>query len=90
MPSDGFGVRMGGKLVAQLLKFRPQVAMIIDFTIEHNSRFAAILKNGLIATLKINYFETSCTERKQIGGENALLVGTTVEESRHHVPNPFL
>jgi len=68
---------MRSKFVAQFLKFRSYVAVIVDFTIEDNSPFSVILKDGLIATLKINDFETGCAERKQIGGESALLIGTT-------------
>jgi hypothetical protein len=64
--------------------------MIVDFSIEDDSIFPVILKNGLISEFKIDDFQTGSAKGKQIRGENTLLIGTPVEESCHHVPSPLL
>ena len=41
--------------MAQFLKFRTDLQMIVDFAVEYDDCVAVVADQGLVATLKINH-----------------------------------
>jgi hypothetical protein len=79
---DSFCVGVGSETVAKRLKLFPQLEVIVDFAIKDNSPLAPVFQNGLIAALEVDDFQTCGTEGKGWRGENALLIGPAVMQSR--------
>ena len=84
---DGFGVAVDMKSVAERFQFGAQFQVVVDFAVEDDYGVAIGRKDGLVAAFEVNNLQASGAERADFGLEDALLVGSAMDEGRRGAPD---
>ena len=67
-------------MAANLLQFTADVSMVVDFAVERDDDVAILGNNGLIAPAEVDDLEPGRAQRGRLRLENALLVGSAVNQ----------
>jgi hypothetical protein len=80
---------MSTEHVAQSFQLRPQFKMVIDFSVEYDDCVAIARSDWLISGSQIEDLQAGCAQRAQAGGEDTLLVRSSMGQGRGSGANPF-
>jgi hypothetical protein len=75
-----FGIALRSEFVTAPFKLLPQVAVIVDFAIEHDDGLAVVTGEWLVAAAQVYDLQPNCAERDMRRFENTLLVGSAMRE----------
>ncbi len=75
--------------MAVLLQFAAQLLVVVDLAVEDDHGIAVCGVDGLVARCQIDDFQARGGQRNQVRFENALLVGSAVDNRRSGFPDPL-
>src|SRR5947209_4968570 len=79
---NGFGIALSAKMMPTLAQFFLQLAVVIDFTIEHNEYALIFVEDRLLSTCHVNDREATHAKRGPITHPGSLIIWSTV--TNHH------
>ncbi len=82
--NDRLCVTISAKRMPPLLKFSPQLAVVIDFAVKDNQDALIFVKNRLVAASQVYNRETAHTQSNPVTYPDSLIVWSTVAHNLAH------
>src|SRR5437868_12607683 len=81
---NGFGVALGTKTMTALLEFFLELAIVVDFSIEHNEYTLIFIKDRLLAACHVNNREAAHAKGDSIPYPYSLIIWSSVTNHCAH------